>query len=133
MTAKSFTVRPEPNTPQAWIERAASSLALAKMRGPGIDLEDLCYQAQQAAEKALKAVFLAKGARFPLTHNLELLLQELEEAGVEIPESVDRVSKLSRYAVETRYPGFFDPVTESDFLETIDLAEATVEWARKQL
>jgi HEPN domain-containing protein len=103
------------------------------MRGPGIGLEDLCYQAQQAAEKALKAVFLAKGTRFPLTHDLELLLEELEDAGVEIPESVDRVSKLSRYAVETRYPGLFDPVAETDYLESITLARATVDWAQQQL
>ena len=126
-------MRPEPHTPAAWLERATSSLALAHMRGPDIDLEDLCYQAQQAAEKALKAVFLAKGTRFPLTHNLELLLQELEDAGIEIPESVDKVSKLSRYAVETRYPGIFDPVAESDYLETIALAEGTLEWARNQV
>jgi HEPN domain-containing protein len=78
-------------------------------------------------------VFLAKGLRFPLTHNLELLLQELEDAGIEIPESVDRVSTLSRYAVETRYPGFFDPVTESDYRETIALAEAALGWARMQI
>ena len=131
--AGSCTVRPEPHRPEAWLERAASSLALARMQGPGIDLEDLCFQAQQAAEKALKAIFLAKGLRFPLTHNLEMLLQELEDSGVAIPELVDQVSKLSRYAVETRYPGLFDPLTQAEFQETIVLAEATLTWARTQV
>jgi HEPN domain-containing protein len=28
-------------------------------------LEDLCFDAQQAAEKAIKAVFIAPGERFP--------------------------------------------------------------------
>jgi len=126
-------MRPEPNSPQAWMERAESSLALARMEGDGIDLEDLCYQAQQSAEKALKAMFLAKGARFPFTHNLDLLLQGLEELGLEIPESVDEASLLTRYAVETRYPGFFDPVSPSDYREAIERAETILRWAQSLL
>jgi HEPN domain-containing protein len=112
------------------MERAESSLALARMRGEGIDLEDLCYQAQQAVEKALKAVFLAKGARFPFTHSLDLLLQGLEERGLDIPESIDAASQLTRYAVETRYPAFFDPVTPEEHRDALALAEAVLAWAR---
>jgi HEPN domain-containing protein len=110
--------------------RAESSLALARMRGEGINLEDLCYQAEQSGEKALKAVFLARGARFPFTHNLDLLMQGLEELGLEIPEAVDKASHLTRYAVETRYPGFFDPVTDEDYQEALSMAEAIVAWAK---
>ena len=123
-------MRPDPNTPRAWMARAESSLALARMQSDGIDLEDLCYQAQQSAEKALKAVFLAKGVRFPFSHNLDLLLQGLEEFGLEIPESVDTASRLTRYAVETRYPGFFDPVTPVEYREALDMAKTILTWAQ---
>ncbi|MDR3673800.1 MAG: HEPN domain-containing protein [Holophaga sp.] len=123
-------MRPEPNTSRAWMERAESSLALARMDGPGIRLEDLCYQTQQAAEKALKGVFLARRARFPFSHNLDLLLQGLEELGLEIPESVDNASRLTRYAVETRYPGFFEPVTPGEYQEALLMAEAVLAWAK---
>ncbi len=123
-------MRPEPNTPRAWLDRAESSLALARMRGEGIDLEDLCYQAQQSAEKALKAVYLAKGVRFPFSHNLDLLLQGLEDLGLEIIESVEAASSLTRYAVETRYPAFFDPVTLEEYQVALDRAEAVLTWAR---
>jgi HEPN domain-containing protein len=100
------------------------------MRSEGIDLEDLCYQAQQAAEKALKAVYLAKGGRFPFSHNLDLLLQGLEDMGLEIPEAVDTASRLTRYAVETRYPGFFDPVTIPEYQEALEMGEVILAWAR---
>lgn len=123
-------MRPEPNTAPAWQARAESSLALARMLSPGIDLEDLCYQAQQAAEKALKAVFIAKGVRFPFSHNLDLLLKGLEELGLEIPETVDAASQLTRYAVETRYPGFFDPVTPVEYEEALEMAEVILDWTR---
>ena len=123
-------MRPDPNTPRSWMARAESSLALARMQGEGIDLEDLCYQAQQSVEKALKAVFLAKGARFPFSHNLDLLLQGLEELGLEIPESVDTASQMTRYAVETRYPAFFDPVTPKEYQEALKMAETVLAWAQ---
>ena len=126
-------MRPEPGTPRAWLERAESNLNLARTTGEGIDLEDLYYQAQQSAEKALKAVFLAKGARFPFTHNLDLLLQELEALGLAIPEVVDTASRLTRYAVETRYPGFFDPVTPEEYQDALAMADAVLAWARGQL
>jgi HEPN domain-containing protein len=126
-------MRPEPNTPRAWMERAESSLGLARMQADGIELEDLCYQAQQSVEKALKAIYLAKDARFPFTHNLDVLLQGLEEIGIEIPEAVDAASQLTRYAVETRYPGFFEPVSPAEYQKALLMAETVCAWAREKI
>ena len=42
--------------PREWMNRARSSLAIAKNRVPQAYLEDLCFEAQQAAEKAAEAV-----------------------------------------------------------------------------
>jgi HEPN domain-containing protein len=45
--------------PRSWHTRAYSNLRLAeKGQSKDIMLEDLCFNAQQAAEKALKAVCL---------------------------------------------------------------------------
>jgi HEPN domain-containing protein len=123
-------MRPDPISPAAWMQRAESSLALARMQAETVELEDLCYQAQQSVEKALKAIYLAKSARFPRSHNLDHLLQGLEELGIEIPESVDLASRLTRYAVETRYPGFFDAVTSQEYQEALGMAEAVLAWVR---
>jgi HEPN domain-containing protein len=46
----------------AWLSRARGDLALARAPLPqGGYLDDLCYHAQQAAEKALKAVHIHQG------------------------------------------------------------------------
>jgi HEPN domain-containing protein len=43
----------DPTDPQVWLERAKSNLLLAeKGKRKGVMLEDLCFNAQQAAEKA---------------------------------------------------------------------------------
>ncbi|HVT02768.1 MAG TPA: HEPN domain-containing protein [Thermoanaerobaculia bacterium] len=49
--------RATPGSAEDWLARARSDLAIARSPLPeGAFLEDLCFHAQQAAEKALKAV-----------------------------------------------------------------------------
>lgn len=60
-----------------------SNLAKARstFRTQEIYLEDLCFDAQQAAEKAIKAVLIHLGVRFPYVHDLAQLLALVEQAG----------------------------------------------------
>ena len=51
--------------PREWLNRAGSNLALAKNRGEGAYLEDLCFEAQQAAEKSIKAVMIKRRSNSP--------------------------------------------------------------------
>ena len=48
-----------PDDPREWLNRARSNLAMAKNRIPDVYMEDLCFAAQQAAEKAVKAVMIS--------------------------------------------------------------------------
>ena len=57
--------RHPPEDPREWFNRAQSNLALAKMYGVGVYLEDLCFNAQQGVEKAIKALLIQRGAVFP--------------------------------------------------------------------
>ena len=77
--------RRPPDDPREWLNRARSNLALAKSLVPEAYLEDLCFEAQQAAEKAIKAVLMRRGIEFPYVHNLALLLSLLEGAGEASP------------------------------------------------
>ena len=43
-----------PDDPREWMNRARSDLTQAKSQMPGVYLENLCFNAQQAAEKAIK-------------------------------------------------------------------------------
>ena len=55
-----------------WLSRAKSDLAIARAPLPdGAFYEDLCFQAKQAVEKALKAVYQYHGWTFRYTHDLE--------------------------------------------------------------
>ncbi|MGD0091486.1 MAG: HEPN domain-containing protein [Planctomycetota bacterium] len=53
-----------PGSPEEWLRYARSDLAVArKPCQPEILLETLCFHAQQAAEKSLKAVLVARGSK----------------------------------------------------------------------
>ena len=123
----------EPDDPREWLNRARSNLALAKSRTPGAYLEDLCFEAQQAAEKAVKAMLISLDVEYPYVHDLAHLLSMLEEAGVCVPDNVVRAGELTPYAVLTRYPGPARPITEREYIEAVEIAEALVQWAGERL
>lgn len=120
-----------PDDPREWLNRARSNLALAKNRIPGAYLEDLCFEAQQPAEKSLKAVMVLRGIQFPFVHDLSRLVSLIEKEGVEVPEVLLKAEKLTIYAVITRYPGVVRPVTEQEYLEAVEIADSVVLWAEK--
>jgi HEPN domain-containing protein len=125
--------RLSPDDPREWLNRANSNLAQAKARDPGVYLEDLCFNAQQAAEKALKALLLHRRVRFPFVHDIGELLRHLEESGQIVSEEIWEAEQLTDYAVETRYPGSFEPVTEEEYQEALALAARCVAWVKGQL
>lgn len=123
------TARP----PAEWLARARSALVLSRQHAPGVVLEDLCFQAQQAAEKALKAVCLREGIEFPLTHDIRFLVRLLADEGLAIPDAVRSAAVLADYAVAARYPSAAEPVTEAEYAEAVALADVVVAWAATQV
>ncbi len=127
--------RPPPESPQAWLQRARSDLALgrAALNVPDVFPEDACFHAQQCAEKALKALLIHRGIDFPRTHVLETLLDLLTAAGVEVPPQVDEAFVLTQYAVETRYPGEWEPVSPEEARQALDTAAEVLTWVAMQI
>lgn len=124
----------ELGTPRAWLSRAYSNLTRAGQPKPeGVYWEDLCFDAQQAAEKALKALLLATDIPFRFVHDLGELLNLLTRAGVRVPEGVLEAAELTEYAVEARYPGPFEPVSEEEHRRALELATAVVDWVTSQI
>lgn len=101
--------------------------------GSGCLLEDLCFDAQQAAEKAIKAVMIRRCVEFPYVHDLDRLLSLLEEDGEVVPVAVRQSDELTRYAVVTRYPTAVRPVSEPEYRQAVAIAEAVVTWAEKRV
>ncbi|MGE5127796.1 MAG: HEPN domain-containing protein [Betaproteobacteria bacterium] len=125
----------DPGRPQAWLRRARSNLARARQLAgtPDVLYEDLCFDAQQAAEKALKAVLVAKGVRVPRTHAIAELLTLAQMAHVSIPAHVRSATLLTPYAVEARYPGVWEEVTAGDYEQALHVAGQVLAWAEEQV
>jgi len=81
-----------PGFPEEWLSHAKSDLRLAHLAA-GDELvrrEQVCFHAQQAAEKAIKAVLLSREIEFPLTHDIEQLLDIVESNDVTLPENIQK-------------------------------------------
>ena len=124
-----------PGSPEEWMQFAQSDLRLARLaaQDQSIRPEQVCFHAQQAAEKALKAVLRSCGADFPPTHDIELLLRLAEEVRIALPESIRPAGWLTPYAVETRYPGFQAEISHTEVEQALEMAENVVKWAKKAL
>jgi len=40
---------------------------------------------------------------------------------------------LTAYAVETRYPGDYAPVSEDDYIKAVEAAEKVVKWVEERI
>lgn len=96
---------------EIWFLRTQSSYEMAKAEGNLIFPEDRCYALQQAAEKAINAIFILRDETFSYTHDISLLLRCLNSSGLTIPSEILKSVILTPYATQTQYPGFFVPVT----------------------
>ncbi len=118
------------NDPLAWIERAEEDYLLARsaLRRKKPLTYGACFHAQQCAEKYLKAILVARGVAFAKIHDLLLLSDQCEKAGVIVTIEAKQLNTLSDYAVRIRYPGE-DP-TPDEAHEAIEIAKAVRRFAR---
>jgi HEPN domain-containing protein len=94
----------------------------------------VAFHAQQAVEKAIKAVLTARGIEYPRTHNLAMLLQMLKAHCLPEPPDADGLPRLTPFGAALRYE---DTAAAEDVLVdrawASECAERTVEWARTAL
>jgi HEPN domain-containing protein len=118
-----------------WITQANRDLIHAKSSVKMEDYEWSCFAAEQAAEKALKAVY-EKNNRSVKGHSVYSLLKGLS-AQYPVEKALLSQSRIvSRYYIDTRYPnGFpegapFEYFDETIAMEAIYAAEKILEWCR---
>lgn len=61
--------------------------------------------------------------------HLVILMDILESASLQIPPEVKAADGLTSYAVQARYPGWGEEVTEKEYQHTLELARRVVSWA----
>lgn len=85
--------------------------------------------AQQAVEKAIKAVLAHRAIQYPFTHDILLLVELLGANGIPAPPKSEDLVLLTPFAAAWRYD---DPLQESaaiDYDWVLGRAEETVAWA----
>ena len=122
---------------EEWIKRAKSSLKIPKAFinvTPDTDIyyEDLCYQTQQAVEKAFKGFLIYFKVEPEFTHNIETLLEELEKFTV-IPSHIKEAINLTKFAVLTRYPGEYEEITKEKYEEAVKIAQECLDWVEQTI
>ncbi len=86
-----------------WLDQAWADLKVAE----GLETTApfaACFHAQQAAEKALKAVYVAHGLPFPWTHSVQELLRSAAQEHPELEAFVEGTLLLDSFYTGTRYP-----------------------------
>jgi len=117
-----------------WLRSARADLAIARMsENQEIAPEIIAFHAQQAVEKALKALLVQNQIEFPRTYVIGVLLTLCVESGYTFNEDTGDVVTLTRYAVGVRYPGETEPVTRQEAHFAAALADTVVQAAESQV
>ena len=116
-----------------WIFRADEDLAVID-RLSGSDLSayssSICFHAQQAVEKYLKALLVFKGIDFRKTHDVDHLLSECQKV---VPQALDFIDlkSLTDFGVAVRYPDDFYIPEESETRHYMKIAKDVEEIVKR--
>jgi HEPN domain-containing protein len=112
------------------LRKARGDLSVARLIAADPHDDAIGFHAQQAVEKAIKAVLASRQAPAPRTHDLAYLVELLDTHGVEVPAAIAEPEWLSPWAVTTRYDDLDDTL---DRHAAIDAAESAIDWAQALL
>lgn len=120
-----------------WWRQAANDLAFARVAVRERFYAQACFVAQQAAEKAVKAIAYALGERTVLGHSLVTHISRCADRVPELQDLRELGGILDQYYVPTRYPNGlaggvpFEAFGESQAVGAVDAAERFVQLAER--
>ena len=108
-----------------WLRYAEEDLITAEtyLKDPRVPHRQSCWCAQQAAEKALKAVLIFLQIDFRRTHDLNLLRDLLPE-NWHLKTALPNLDNLNKWAVQARYPETAQEPTETEASTAVEHARA---------
>lgn len=99
--------------------------AISVLLGSDVALSIICFHAQQAVEKYIKAVLSKKNIQFPFTHDLEELARLYDGHR---PVTNEQLEKLNPFAVKARYD--IPPEINATREEVREIVEKMADWCR---
>jgi HEPN domain-containing protein len=125
---------PQPGSAEDWLRHAESDFALCSHPPfENVLLESLCFHAQQAVEKSIKAVLVFHGVSFPRTHDIAALVTSIRNAGIHWSDDLDEAVDLTEYAVALRYPGIHLAVDADELKRAVEIAHRVPVWSRDSI
>ena len=118
-----------------WMKQAERDLENAKYELKGGFYEWSCFLCQQAAEKAVKAIYQKLGAE-AFGHSVAGLLKKLPEKYKPSAELIERAKELDKAYIPTRYPNVhpegapFELYTENEARRLINYAEEILKFCK---
>ena len=105
---------------RTWFDQACADLAAAEDSAATGHHEWACFQAQQAGEKALKAVLRVRGRTSILTNSVRRLVHACAADDDAFRDLDDDARWLDQHYIPTRYPNGLDAETPSARYEAKD-------------
>ena len=108
-----------------WLRQAEADLQHAELARNNADYEWSCFAAQQAAEKALKALFISLHGD-PWGHSVLALLEGLPEAAKRLvnEDLLNSARALDKHYIPTRYPNGFAEGAPVDYYTKRDAEDS---------
>jgi len=119
-----------------WLLKAESDLRTAQIliKDENPPTDSICFHAQQAVEKLLKAYLTYLDIKAPKTHDIATLLEFCLSADEEFKElDREKLEELTFYAVEIRYPDAFYQPSIEEAREALKQAVSLKEFVLKKL
>lgn len=105
-----------------WLRFAGEDLADAKaLLEHGSTPRNVCWFALQSVEKAIKAILIFEGTRFPKTHDLDRLLK-MTSGPWSAKDHGEDLAWLTGWSPDTRYPGDLEEATHGDARRAVAVA-----------
>jgi HEPN domain-containing protein len=92
----------------------------------------VCFHAQQCVEKYLKSLLVLNSIEFGRTHHISQLMTLLPGA-IRPSITPDEQDRLTEYAVITRYPGDYEPISREEARQAVRLARRVRNQVRRRL